>query len=357
MVAEVALGGPHTPTLAVEDANGSPVLSGVTGSMSVYGPASAATPVAGPTALVHFGGGDWGITVPGSAHAAAGQYRYTVPSLVSGAQTLVDQGGDYTVGVIPPEYRTYRGIVVAVCEGLDCGVRGQATSNGTTTTLIDARWLDAGYAANEFVDDEILILEPVVGDANPARVSAYAPGTGTLTLKPAISAGGTVAGTDYLLIRPGRRGLRYARIKEAIDAAIADMARRQAVTDEVTLETTSNNRRHTYPTNWLDVTRVQINRNVASTYEWWEELPPADYQLWRDRRILYLEHYFGGGYALRLEGRVGLPDRHALGSLVRVPWTAVRDMALAHLMMTPAQRAGVLYQQARAQASRLDTRG
>lgn len=360
MVAEVGLGQPYTPALAVFDANGSPVETGVLGSLSLYGPASATVPAFGPSPLVWQGGPWWGVAVPGAIHSAAGYYRYDVPTLTTPGGSLAGQSGGYTVGLIPPEYRTYRAILVAVCQALDVAALGQTTAAGTTGTLIDSRWADPGYATNEFVDDELVFLEPAVGGPPAVRVVAYAPGSGTFTFLPATFAPQTAQGQDYLLLRPGARGLRLARIKEAIDAAIADLALRQPVSDEVTLTTDGTLRRYSYPATWLDVTRVSVNRVTGAAEEYWETIPPAAYQLWPDRRLLVFRtgwQWDSQGYPLRLEGKVGLPAEYGLGSLVRVPWRAVRDQAVGALTLAPQDAARMWLGQARGAASRLDTRG
>lgn len=360
MVAEVALGQPHTPLVAVYDAYGSPVEAGVSGLLSAYGPGAADTLVAGPLPVSWFGGPNWGATVPAFAHAAAGTYRWVVPSLSAPGVALENQGGLYTVGVIPPEYRTYREILVALALALDAGVVSRTTTvAGKSYEFEDVRYADAGYATNEFVDDEVVWLEPLVGGPPACRVSSFNPAYGIFGLRPEVDPRQTAAGNDYLLLRPGPMGLRLARLKEALDAAIADVALRQPVTDEVTLTTASTQRRYAYPAGWLDVTRVQVNRVTGNGEEYWETVPPAAYELWPERRLLVFRTgwlWDTQGYPLRLTGRAGLPAGYLLSALVRVPWRVVRDAALGYLMLPPREKAALLLGQARAGLARLDTR-
>lgn len=359
MVAEVGIGQPHTPLVAVYDAYGSPVEAGAAGALYAFGPGSDSVPVAGPTAVSWFGGPHWGATVPGAAHAVAGTYRYVVSGLTAPGVALGEQGGLYTVGLIPPEYRTYRQLLVAVALALDVGALSRTTTvTGKTYEFEDARFADPGYATNEFVDDEVVWLEPVVGGPPVCRVANFNPSFGAFGVKPEVDARQTQAGNDYLLLRPGARGLRYARLTEALDAAIAELAQRQPVSDEVTLATTGATARYPYPPGWLDVTRVQVNRQLAGE-EFWETVPPAAYDLWPDRRLVVMRQGWAGdaaGYPLRLVGVAGLPAAYTLGALVRVPWRLVRDAAVGYLLLPPAQQGGLLLAGSRAGAARLDSR-
>lgn len=355
-VAEYQAGSPADILHPFLDANGSPYTGAPSagGSMSLYGPASATVSVAGPTTVSDYGGGDYGIAATGAQLATAGMYRAVIPTITFSGRVFTNVTWAFTVGDIPPEYRTLRGIIRAVCEALDCGIVGTATG-GSATTLVDTRWLDAGYSSNEFVDTEMLILEPGNGDTNPVRVSAYAPGTGTFTLAKAITA--VTAGIDYLLILPGQRGLRYAKIKELIDEAIADLSLRQTVTDEVTLTTTQGYDRVTVPSTFLDVDRVQINRITGGTDEFWETVPPSFYEYWPDRNLLLLKRWFGYAYPLKVAGPVAVTPPTRLGQVVRVPWRAIVNQVVGQGMLAPAQQAGLRIQQARAAAYRLGTRG
>lgn len=358
MVADVALGSPTDALIRFTDANGSPYAGavGAGGSMSIYGPASATTVVAGPTVVSDYGDGWYGIPVTAAQAATAGLYRGLIPTVTFSGRIFVNQEVRFTVGDVPPEYRTLRGIITEVCRALGCGLTGTTTTLGSTTTLKDTKWLDAGLATNEFVDDELLILKPVAGDTNPLRISAFDPTTGTFTFKPAI-ASALAAGIDYLLIRTGMKRTSYDALRSAVDAAIAELATRQRVTDEVTLTTSSTTNRYAVPSSWLGIEKVEINRVTGGTWEYWEEFQPADYEYWPDRRLLLLKRWgLGyGGYPLKLTGRVGVTPPARLGSLVRVPWPALVSTAAGVLGLTPAQQAAYRIQAGRAGA--LATRG
>lgn len=344
---------PYVALLAIEDGNGSPVTSGVTGSMSLYvfGPNATTTAVSGPTTMTHFGGGQWGVTFAASVLGTAGYYRYTTGEITFGSTTLAAQSGGFTVGVVPPEYTTLRQLLVRVAQSLSCGEQSTTDASGSTTTLKDARWYATGYASNEFVGDEILFLEPgAVTDPNPVRVTGFDPTTGTtgtLTFTPAVMS--TVSGQDYLLIRAGSKRLRYQQLRGAIDAAIAALATRQPVSDQITVATVSQQYEYTLPTSWLDLTKVEVQQYAStggSTAYQWETVPPLYWRLAPDRRTFSLDYGFPSGYPLRLTGVVAVPEARDLTSLVKVPWPLIRDWVVGYFSLSEAQRAGLLLQQA-----------
>lgn len=345
MVADTGLGWNHPIAINLTDQYDSPLSGAVSsgGSLTVYGPGSATTAVHGPTTVTDLGNGDYGLTVPGSVLTTAGGYTWTIPTITVGGYTFIDQSGYFTVGLIPPEYRTLRTILVAVCEALGIGVRSVSTGSGSTTTLVDSRYLDAGIATNEFVGEELVLLEPAAAtDAAAVRVTAFAPGSGTFTFAPAVT--GMASGRDYLLLRPGTTGLRYAQVLEAIVAAVASLATRQAVTDEITLTTAWDVRTYTLPTTWLRVTRVEMAEGVGEDDPYFHEVMPSYYEERMERRHLFWTGpLLPQGLRLRLTGTVGVAEPRGLGDLVRVPWTEARDLAVAYLGTPPQQRAGLAF--------------
>lgn len=346
-VPDSGLGWAYTAAITLTDANDSP-LSGAPsggGTLNVYGPASATT-IVHTASAGDLGNGDYGVVVPASVHSTAGRYFYTIPTITVGGYTFADQGGTYSVGVVPPEIKTYRAILVAVCEALGVGFFGRSTGSGSTTTLVDSRVANAGFSTNEFVGDELLLLEPsAVGDVNPVNVTAFTPGTGTYTFTPAVTS--MASGRDYLLIRAGRLGLRYAQIREAIVAAVHDVAARQQVSDAVTLTSAYETRSYTIPSSWLDVKKVQVAPNSTDTDPDWEEAMPTYWEYRADRRQMYWKGpWLPQGLPLRLEGVVGVSEPRSLGGLVRVPWTQVRDVAVGYLSLPKEQRAGIAFRRA-----------
>ena len=352
MVADSGLGWAYPIAINLTDQNGSPLSGAVTGgALSLYGPASATSTVHTGT-VAEIANGDYGLTVPSTVNVVEGYYTWAIPTMTVGGITFTNQTGGYSVGLIPPEYRTLRAIVVAVCEALGVGILSRTDSEGTASTLIDSRWVDAGMATNELVGDEVLIFEQEAAtDKNPVRVTASNHTTGTLTLAPSVS--DVDSGTDYLLIRPGKRGLRYAQIIEAIVAAVADIATRQKVTDEVTLMTGEQQRYYTLPNSWLNVTSVAYNPWLDDTEDpYWEELGQIYWDYHADRRRLYLKPLLGNAYQMRVTGTVGVPEPRSLGGLVKVPWTLARDTAVGYLSVPIEQRAGLAYRRATAAAGR-----
>jgi hypothetical protein len=344
---DAALNQPYTTSWELTDTDGSLVASGVTMSLSLYflGPGGTAAAVSGPEPATYLGGGDWGVTWPASVLATPGYYEARSGPVTFGSTVLGAQVVGFTVGTIPPEFRTLRGIVAAVCEALGVGLAGTTTGAGSTTTLVDSRWADSGRATDEFVGDELVLLAPAaVSDPNPVRVTAYAPSTGAFTFAPAVT--GMASGRDYLLLRPGKRGVRYAQIREAIVAAVADLATRQAVTDSVTLRTVRGTRDYAWPAAFLGVDMVQLARQPTASDPYWETPAPIYYDLWPDQRTIHLKLDVGGEYLLRLTGTVGVPVPDAMTQIVRVPWTRARDAAVAYLSVPIEQRAGLAMRRA-----------
>lgn len=345
--ADVAPGRRITPAIRVLDADGAPVTTASAWPASIYGPGGPATPLLGPANLVHQGEGWWGL--PFSAPATEGLYRLVVPSISFAGEVWTNQEVPFTVGPVPPECRTLREILVAVCQQLGCGLLGGVTGAVTTTpaTFIDGQWVDPGLAVGEFVGDEVLWFTPPVGAliVNPSRVTGLDPALGKVTYTPGLAS--VAAGQRYLLIRAGRGGYRYQRIREAVDATIADLARRVDVSDTATLTTAMARHHYTLPGSWLGVDRVQI-RPPNYAEDRWEDVAAHYWEYLPDTRQLYLRLAPGEGFPLKVWGTVAPQPPYRLGGLVRLPYTAVRDAAVGFLALPEAQRAGYLLQRARA---------
>lgn len=340
---DIATGAPYVAALQIADGNGSPVTSGVAGTLSLYGPASATAlySVALTDPGSHLGEGEWGVTIPGSYLTAAGRYRWVIPTLTFGATTLYDADGVFTVGEVPPEHKTLREIIVACAVALG-GRAGRTDALGTVGTLKDLFWQQPGLSTNEFLGSELLILEPgAVADANPVRVTAFSGTLGQFTFSPQV-AGAVAAGIDYLLLNRRGAGVSYQKLREAIDAAIAALALRADITDQTTLTTEWDVRDYTLPASWLGVRRVQVRESNASAAPTWAEIAPHYWAWWADRRILHLDHLFAPGYTLRLEGEVAVPEPRRLNDLVQIDYTAIRDYVVGSFALQPAQRAGLL---------------
>src|SRR5689334_16901649 len=112
MVADTGLGWAYPVAVNLTDANNSPLSGAVTsgGSLTLYGPDSATVGVYGPVAVTDQGGGNYGLTVPGTALTTAGAYTWRIPTITVGGYTFTLLSGSFTVGAIPPEYRTLRAI-------------------------------------------------------------------------------------------------------------------------------------------------------------------------------------------------------------------------------------------------------
>lgn len=356
MVADVQLGVPYVAAVNLVDVNGSPLAGavGAGGTLNVYGPASATTVVYTDTAA-DLGGGDYGVTVP-AANLTAGFHRFTIPTITVGTYTFVNAGGWFRVGDIPPEYRTLRAILTQVLVGTGMAVASTSTALGSTTTLKDTRWYDTGLSSNEFLSDELLILEPgLATDASPVRVSTFDPSTGatgTFTFRPAVGSA-VASGSDYLLVRANQWGDRYAQVRALVDDTIADLCRRATATDTVTLTTASQTVDYTLPAGFLTVDRVEFDPEVTAQYQQWQEVAPVYWEHYPDRRLLHFGMpLFDEGLALRITGQVAPPVPRSLGDLVHAPATAIIDAVSAMLALPPHQRAGIRMGRAAREQSR-----
>lgn len=333
-MADVRLGSPHTVGFLLKDTNGSPVTSGVTGTIALYGPAST-TATSGPTAMTHFGGGVWGVTFLASAMTASGLYKAFADSISYAAGTIIldDQVVLFTVGVIPPNHRTLRECVVDLAIELDAGVEGTATGNGSTTTLVDSGRANSNLAATEWVDSELLVLKPgAVTDRNPVTVTGFTPASGTFTFTPAITS--TTTGEDYLLLNLRGKGISYGKLKRTIVAAWREVGPVQWVADEVNF-LTDGTYRLAIPAQWRDIESIQYR--TGTTAPWWdiaEFYRPFDPML---RRVNFTQN-IASGTQLRVVGAIDCAEPDALTSVVQVDYGWLRDRVLGQLLAQSKNR-------------------
>lgn len=345
-MAETMPGVPYTPTLAILDGDGAPYTAGVAGTMALYGPDDA-TVARGTGPLAFFGARGWGTTFAGALLARPGTYRYRVPTLTTPGGTLLDQGGTFRVGTIPPGARTLRELVVAVATALGDGLVGRGA--GGAGTLIDAARGGTGRDDNEWVGSELVLLGPSASlpAVNPLRVASFAAATGRFGLAPAVTLAGQY---DYLLCNRDGAGYPYARVREALDLAIGSVPLRERAIDAVSL-TTTGARDYPLAPDWYAVRAVAVGtwgRDGA-----WSEVAPG-YWEW-DAVAGVLRDPYGRwptGLPLRIEGLVATSPPADLGAIVPLPWAWVRDSALAELLLTsdrPAdqRRAAVLLERTR----------
>lgn len=319
-------GNPVTVALRVVDANGTPVTTGVTGDMSLYGPASAAV-ISGPTAIAHLGDGAWGVTFPGSATANSGVYKGLVPSLVYGSTTLVNQAVLFTVGLPSPAFKSMREIVTSVYDELHDGLPGTVTGAGGTSTITDSKRANSNFTADEYVDSEILVLAPnSVTDTNPVVVTSWTPGTGAFNITPSITA--TTSAQPYLLCNLRGNGYPFRDVWAKILRAWRDVQPSQYVVDEYSA-TTDGTFELTVPIQWRDVTGVALRSNSSNQ---WEDIAPAYFGFDQERRIVRFTYQPSSGLAVRLEGKIDYNEPASLNSVVQVPYAWLMDRVLGELL-------------------------
>lgn len=344
---QVAPGQPYTPTLSIVDDDGAPVTSGVSGNMDLYyldEGGSAITAVA-TTAVADQGGGDWGPTYTGAQIANPGLYRFNVAALTVGSQTLVNQGGLFIAGDVPSEWRTLRTLLTAIYQDLEDGILSSGT--GGTNTLTDSRRSATGQDDNEWIGSELLILGPTLPATNPLIVDSWVHTTGAFTVKPNTTLSGSY---DYLLVNRDGAGYSYARVREVLDNVIGQVRARERAADAVSLTVSSATREYALSAGWRVIDSVQVAQSTLAGD--WTDIAPAYWHWDAGRRVLRdLQGTWPAGKALRISGLIDIPAPRALGALVSLPFSWVRDAALAELLLGPGpaqdpRRAAVLFQRA-----------
>jgi hypothetical protein len=352
----VGLGQPYRAAFLVTDSNGAPVTAGVTGSMSLYGPASA-TAIGGPTALTHLADGLWGVTWAGSLTGTPGEYRYLVPALAFGATTLANQAGDFSAGVLPPGQRTLRDLLIALNLPLNDGWWGTASADGTTGaasgTLIDSRLINASGVADDWAGSEVLPFQsaaPTSTRTRPYRVTGFAPTTGTLTVAPGPAAL-VASGTDYLLCNENGAGFGVQRRLQALQAALRMGGAARRVSDQVSVVAAGDTDEYALPAALLTVSGVAA-RAAGGQADRWTPLAPDRWRrmLRADRRLLTLAGY-AAGTLVRVEGYAYPSLPYFLDQFVEGPadWYVTRaaaDLLKASPLAAHQRMAGPLFQEA-----------
>jgi hypothetical protein len=323
---DAPLNRPYVAKFRIVDGNGSPVVSGVTGTISLFGPASTTALVSGST-LVHQGDGYWGASFAAANFGTAGTYRWLTSALTGGVAWGA-QSGTFLVG--PTDEWTLRELLVSVRRALRDGWTGTTDAAGTTTTLKASGF--AYGSANDWVSSEILILEPVtVTDTNPVRVTSFVVSAGTFTFTPAVTGiASTAVGIDFIIGNKDGEGWSHDEVMDAITTAIRRRRAPRRVRDQVLLTTTTGTYEYGVPANWLGVDSVE--------YQPWSGWPTD----WQPIAQPYAPYSAATGIltllvpppnnALRITGRA-LPQLPALlTDLVPGDGAAIRDDAVFELL-------------------------
>lgn len=348
---DVILGSSYTPQFRILETDGSPNTSGVTGTLSLYYANGTSSAAVTSGSLAHQGDGWWGYPLAASFLASAGLYYATTGS-ISGTATLGPLGQAFTTGEYDPSEMTLRDLLVHLLTANGDGYESTTTSAGSTSTLVDARWVDSGMVSNELVGSEVLFLEPGgVSDANPVRVTASNHSTGTLTFTPTVTSVGD--GTDYILIHRRGTGHGYRRYLRAIQAAARRYRPMQWVTDETSLSTVSGEYELAAPRGWLRVDRVWHDpARLATGQRDWREIAPAYWRWNGDIRAVRLDRDHGGGVPVRIAGWLERLEPAGLTSVVPGPWTQLADEVAGELGLGQRDRSSMRIQRGRSQRAR-----
>ena len=347
-MADVIIGQPFAPTIQVNSPAGSPVTSGVTGTMSLYYANGSSASAVASGSLAHQGQGRWGFPFTGANLASAGLHYARVPSVTGGA-TLSNQEIAFLVGELAPEEATLRDLLVHIVTELGDGFASAATSLGTTTTLVDTYLSDGGAASNEWLGAELVLLAPgAATDAPVAKVTGFS--GSTLTFTPAVNAA-VPSGAEYLLIHRRGAGKGYRQVMRAIQAAARRNRPQQYATDEVSLTTSSASYELAVPRGWRRVTKLWIDRSAGTIREW-REVAPAYWRWEGDQRVIRLDRLHAGNLPVRIGGYLDRLEPRLLSSVVGAAWPLVADEVAGELGLGKRDRATLQVQRGRAQRPR-----
>lgn len=324
---DVQPGQPFTTSLTFYDGNGSPVTSGVVGTMSLY-PPSSTTATGGPSSMTHFGGGRWGVTWAGSFLTERGTYRWET-SAITGTATVAAQYGSFVVGL--GDQWTLREIYTRVRLMLPDGWLGTTSASGSTTTLKCSKY--AYGSDNAWLASELYLFEPQsVTDENPVRVTDFDAATGTFTFTPAITS--TVSGLDFIIGNKDGQRFEHDRVIEAIRGAVRRAGTPRPVTDRVSLATVSNQYLYSLPNGWVGLDGVDylLPGDVADNWR-----PVSNVHLNRKHigtdGVFGLTLDWGGGLSLRLRGKAVPTVPDAMGGYVAGDGATIADDAIYELLL------------------------
>lgn len=158
---------------------------------------------------------------------------------------------------------TLMSVLLHAARALDAAHFSYTTSDGTTTTLVDAQLAAQGWAASDWVAGYVLF--PESGQAR--RITAYTPATGTVTFTPDVPA--ILENTPYVLISN-----RYP-LPIFLDK-LAEVQRQSADSvSAITLTTVANQREYLLARNVTQRVRQVWLSSLPSAP--WNETPVTEY--------------------------------------------------------------------------------
>ena len=335
-MAEVPLGAPHEPAFRLTNKYNEPYTSGVTGTLAVYGPASATALTSG--SLTHFGDGVWGLAVGGTHHRTPGRYTYLVSEATVSDGTLYDLAGAYRVGVVLPWMAQASDLLFRLYRRLEPGglLRRWRTSasGGDATTLKCAGLGTKTLAANALRGSQVVLLDnTVAGDPIVHEVTANSTTSGvvSLTIYPGL-AGTTPANMDFLLVNVKGKGYEYSHVWDALLAVCGNARARLAGEDLLSLTYAANTWEYEVPDSFASVTAIYARSSASQP---WDILPPADWSARRGARALVFQPgaCVGAGDALRIDGTYWANPPAGPTSWVEIPAQYVVGEALKDLLI------------------------
>lgn len=320
---ETQPGYPYSPRFRILDANGSPIVSGIVGTLTVYGPENTALTSG---SLAHLGDGWWGYNVAGSFLTARGTYRWSTGA-ITGTATLSAQSGTFVVGV--GNLLSLREVLTRVRRGVRDGETGTTSATGSTTTLVCKRF--AWGSPNNWLRSEIFLFEPQsLTDLNPVRVTGFTESSGTFTFaNQAITS--TITGLDFIIGDKEGQGYTHDEVMDAITGAIQRAGILRPVNDQYAVTAANNTFEYPIDAAWVGIDTVEY-RQGGDTDALWRPLARPFWQFYRERGALRLTQEMGGNTSIRIIGRA-LPVLPAtMGELVQADGMAIRDDALFELL-------------------------
>lgn len=338
-MADIGVGQPYTATVLVQDAEGEPATSGVSGSIHLYGPTS--TEYLDLQAIAHQGDGYWGATFPGFVLATPGEYHWVIGTLTTPAGTLYNQGGSFIVGAVHPWTRTLRQVLEELATASGLGTVGTATAG--TGLSVNATALAYGDD-DEWVGSEIVLF--VSGEPQVRRVTDFVAATGQFSWATVVSPA-VAAGDRFIVCNAQGRGRPFAQLLAALRAAHDDAAPELDVSRATGLTVADGQHEYALPRAWVSINAVWA-RAVGDDADAWRPLAPADWDVRPDRRLLVLKAPPAAGTALRVDGTLPARFPATARALFDVPagWLVKRaryELALMAGGREDMQQAGALY--------------
>jgi hypothetical protein len=287
---------------------GAPITTGVImGDWSVYGPASAITPVTfGAGGLVNRGAGVWSLPVPSTLYTVPGVYRLVYDLTDPASVTIEGAEIAFTIGPVVRGAWRMRDLLVSLIRSLGGSVRPSTLINASDLT--DTYWgSGTTIAVEQFNGSEIVLIDPATAATYAnwfiGRVVNFVNTTGVFTLNRTTGLVADATGRQYALTNIGGTGFMFEHILEELRAAYDEIQPTLLGSVSVGLETVSGTLEYALP-DYLDSV-ARVHAGYSTDADLWDNID-GRWTILGDRRTLVLDEGLGlgAGNALRIEGGI-----------------------------------------------------